>query len=220
MIQSPILITGVPRSGTSMTAGCFSISGAWFGDTVGANKDNPKGFFENKKIREGVIKGYIQAQGYDRLGQDPLPPIKEFVSSKDYEASSALKINTEAIIKSEGYQEGPWAIKDAKLALTWPIWSAAYRDARWILVRRARTGIARSCQKTGFMRACSSEDEWLEWVKDYEERFKPLKESCQVFEIWFEDLITGFFDPLEAAIKACSLNWDEEKIREFIIQQG
>ena len=52
--KDPILVTGLPRSGTSLTTGCLHACGAWVGNTV-------KGFYENEAIRETVVKKFLRA---------------------------------------------------------------------------------------------------------------------------------------------------------------
>jgi len=217
---SPILVTGVPRSGTSLLSGCLNQCGAWVGRTVGPTKDNPKGFFENMQIREEVVKGYLTTDGYDKMGQDPLPLIKEQISSHDHFTAPFLRDKVERILKEEGYRGEQWLFKDAKLALIWSVWAAAYPDTKWVIVRRSKNEIAESCKNTGFMRAFKTKAEWLLWVVEYEERFIALKRNCQVYEVWFEDLVEGRLDSLEALTKGFNLDWDEDKIRDFIISRA
>ena len=69
----PILVTGLPRSGTSIVAGSLKRCGAWLGRTVGRGHSNPKGFFENRTLREQVNKGILEALGSDPLGVSSLP---------------------------------------------------------------------------------------------------------------------------------------------------
>lgn len=218
--DSPILITGVPRSGTSLTAGCLNQCGAWVGRTVGANQDNPKGFFENMQIREKVVKGYLQSYGYDKMGQDlPLPPIQSSISPQDNNHAPLIRKQVEEILKSEGYRGEQWLFKDAKLALIWSAWAAAFPNSKWVLVRRNKNDIAESCKKTGFMRAFNTKAEWLLWVAEYEERFDALKRNCRFYELWFEDLVEGKLDYLEEMVRNIGLTWNEEKVREFIIRR-
>ena len=202
-----------------MISGCLNLSGAWVGRTVGPTPDNPKGFFENHQIREKIVKSYIHSYGFDKLGQSPLPPIQEHLGPQDYHHSAFIKTQVNEILKSEGYQGERWLYKDAKLALIWSIWAASYPNAKWILVRRKGEQIAQSCMKTGFMRAYSTEVDWLGWVVEYERRFVALKANCLVYEIWFEDMVAGKLDTLEATIKSCGLEWDEDKIKDFIIRR-
>ena len=50
--QSPILVTGCARSGTSLVAGIVNICGAFGGVTRPGNPANEKGLFENISIQE------------------------------------------------------------------------------------------------------------------------------------------------------------------------
>lgn len=57
LLDRPVLICGLPRSGTSLTAGILAICGLWLGRTVpGGGSENPKGFFENVFLRERINK--------------------------------------------------------------------------------------------------------------------------------------------------------------------
>jgi hypothetical protein len=49
-MQEPIIILGIPRSGTSLISGLFCLHGVFFGHCREADTHNPKGYFENKKI--------------------------------------------------------------------------------------------------------------------------------------------------------------------------
>ena len=73
-LKRPILITGLPRSGTSLTAGLLDICGAWSGTTVPGSKDNVKGFFEHAMLRETVNKTLLSRIDCDPLGVKKLPP--------------------------------------------------------------------------------------------------------------------------------------------------
>ena len=68
--KKPILITGLPRSGTSLAAGILSLCGVWSGTTVTGTKDNIKGFYEHVGLREHVNKELLR-----RLKCDPLARI-------------------------------------------------------------------------------------------------------------------------------------------------
>lgn len=219
IVRSPILITGVPRSRTSMVAGCFASLGAWTGQTVGPTKDNPKGFFENLRIREDIIKPYLTNKGHDRLGQINLPSIRNHVSIDEYEESPKIRNKIELILQNQEYQSNtPWIIKDAKLALIWSFWSVLYPNATWVLVRRDPKQIASSCLKTSFMRVHNSLISWESWVKNYEKRFDGLKQHCKVYEIFSQDIIDRNYNSLEATVKSVNLEWDKDKIDNFVIR--
>lgn len=51
-MQEPIIILGISRSGTSLISGIFCLHGVFFGQCREADENNPKGYFENKKISD------------------------------------------------------------------------------------------------------------------------------------------------------------------------
>jgi len=51
-LESPIIILGASRSGTSLTAGIFANHGVWTGETMKGTQINPKGFFENLRMKQ------------------------------------------------------------------------------------------------------------------------------------------------------------------------
>ena len=71
--ENPIFVTGLPRSGTSMVAGCLHQCGAWVGNTVAGGVGNEKGFFENIALREQLVKRLLTTMGCDPLGVKSLP---------------------------------------------------------------------------------------------------------------------------------------------------
>jgi len=69
----PLIVCGVPRSGTSLLTGLAVMHGAWVGDCRPADSRNPCGYFENEKIKKLLDKktdyseawGEALKQGYD-----------------------------------------------------------------------------------------------------------------------------------------------------------
>lgn len=62
--MSGVLIIGPSRSGTSMTAGLFAQHGVFFGDCVGPDHNNGKGYFENLWLRR-VYAGDVRPDSFD-----------------------------------------------------------------------------------------------------------------------------------------------------------
>lgn len=135
--QSPILITGCPRSGASMIAAAINVCGA-FGGRMSKRK-----MFTNDRILEEVIEPYFSDIEADLLGQYPLPIVNSIPIN--------WKQKVEQIMIDEGYQESRWMYKDSKSSLVWPIWNYAFPNAKWIIVRRRTGDIIQSCLKTAFM---------------------------------------------------------------------
>lgn len=199
-----------------MVAGIVNACGGWGGRMIPSGPDNKKGFFENIEIRQDILKPYIVGIGGDQLGQDPLPPIPPRRTTAIQEESVVLRNKVYETINSQGYLAGPWFYKDAKLALTWDIWTAAFPMATWILVRRDRTEIAKSCMRTGFMRCRNSLEDWIAWVLDYEKRFGLMRTYLPVYEVWTESIVDRKTDLIQSAIEHVGLHWDNQSVFSFI----
>ncbi|MHC5035113.1 MAG: sulfotransferase [Planctomycetota bacterium] len=139
-IEPPILVVGVPRSGTSVIAGTLAACGVWTGHTIAGSPPNPKGWFENPEIKNRTNKAMLAEAGYDPLGQDPLPP----------EALDGPLPDISDILESQGYQGGPWLFKDPKTLLCWRAWDRAFPRATWVLAVRRVPEIYASWQKLGW----------------------------------------------------------------------
>ena len=212
--DSPIFVTGVPRSGTSLVAGALGMGGAWLGRTVPGNQFNPQGFFEHSMIREKVVKPLLQGLQCDPLGVQRLPVLAQLPRVDN------LRAICRSLLEAEGYSDGArWLYKDAKLSLLWPLFADAFSGAHWVIVRRKSDDIVRSCIRTDFMAQHSSDENlWIKWVEHYNQRLELLLSSgndCS--EIWPQHLVQGDFSTLEQLMSRLGLDWDEQRIREFIL---
>ena len=211
--QMPILITGVPRSGTSMVGTAINMCGAFRGKLVN------HGMFENDRILKEIVEPYFNNLGVDLSGQYPLPVINNISIPVDW------RRRVEQIITDEGYQKGQWMYKDSRLSLIWPVWNFAFPNAKWIIVRRRTGDIVQSCLKTGFMNAFSSEanqkavgvnteqDGWLWWVHQYENRFVEMIEAglnCKV--IWPDRMVHGDYQQMYETLEWLGLVWNSEVV--------
>ena len=216
-MTSPILITGAARSGTSMVAGSINICGAFGGKMSGANRNNEKGMFENVRIRQGIVKPLLRQIGMDPLGQFPLPNIKKLPIPTDW------KEQVERAIQDDGYVDGPWMYKGAKMCLMWPIWNYAFPNAKWIVVRRRTGDIVNSCLKTGFMQAFrkasfrkavgvkNERDGWVWWVHQHENRFvEMITEGLNVKIVWPERMVQGDYRQMMEVVEWLGLSWKSE----------
>ena len=216
-MQSPILITGAARSGTSLVAGTINLCGAFGGVMSGPNKNNAKGMFENSEIREKLVKPYLRNIGVDAMGQFPLPNIPKLNVPLEWQSL------VEAIFQRQGYKDGPWFYKGAKMALTWPVWHYAFPNAKWIIVRRRTGDIVNSCMKTSFMRAFTRKEMqqkvgakteaegWIWWVRQHEKRFIEMIEAgLNVKIVWPERMVTGDYEQMYETMEWLGLPWKSE----------
>ncbi len=222
--KQPILITGAARSGTSMVAGIIHHCGAWKGDTVGPNKYNAKGMFENHALRQNVIKPYFSDIGMDKLGQFPLPKTDRIKIPHNFDEKVFKSI------RNEGWKEElPWMYKCAKMCLIWPVWNYSFPDSKVIIVRRRTADIVNSCLKTGFMRAYgrtavqklikvnNEYDGWVWWVNYHERKFmEMIGAGMNVKFVWPERMIHSNYEQMKEAIEWLGLEWDEKAVINFI----
>lgn len=210
-----IMITGAPRSGTSLTANVLNACGAWGGEMFPGNQDNPRGFFENKELRQGVVKPYLKRNGWDEYGQFPLPP--RIVEPVDEWSWLVMDI-----VKEQGYRDGLWFYKCAKAILMWQVWEDAFPAMNWVIVRRDPYHIAQSCLHTRFMRRYNTLGDWLEYVHEHETRFELLKATAQgrVFEVWPNNLVHGESGEYRSLIEELGLVWSAEAVEGLIIKEA
>lgn len=191
---NPIFITGIERSGSSIIAKIIQESGVFFGDV------NP--MYENKVIKQEVSLYYAK-NGWDITGQYPLPDLTNIKAIPDWKESiyDALLF--------DGYADGLWGYKSGRIGQIWPIWNAAFPDAKWIIVRRRSADVINSCQKTAYMTAFESpsireavnantdRDGWLWWIHQHEQNFRDMVEAgvnCRV--IWPERILDGDYSQI------------------------
>jgi hypothetical protein len=217
-INSPLLITGIPRSGTSMVTGIIAACGAFGGETSPSSTSNKKGFFENSRIRKDIVKPYIGSGGWDPMCQRPLPDIyKVKLHSKDMAFINKFKNSVVGVIKSEGYQDGIWYYKDPKMGLMWPIWDVSFPNASWVLIRRDVEDIVRSCLRTSFMKAYKDRSGWLGWCATHERRFEEMCEAkLKIYEIWPQRIINGDLSAIKMLINNLGLTWNEKAVMDFV----
>lgn len=209
--QSPILITGIPRSGTSMIAATINICGAF------AGKMSKRGRYSNDRIREEMVKPYLERMGSDTEGHHPL--------SSKATISLDWKKRVDQIMIEEGYKDGIWMYKDSRLGLTWRVWDDAYRNAKWIIVRRRTADILHSCIETKYMirftyegnrQAVNAKDEregWLWMVHQYEKRFVAMiQKGLNCKQIWPERMVQGDYQQIYEVCDWLGLDWNEKAL--------
>lgn len=188
------MITGCARSGTSLTTGILKACGLNIGDVNVLN--------EHTGIRDGLNKPHLKALGADPLGQGPLPDTGEVKPVKGWAEFVSAKLQVRE----------PCGFKDAKTCLIWPIWAAAFPEAKWVIVRRDRERIIDSCLRTHFMKRYSDREGWGRWVDHHEDRFNEIMANCDALEVW-PDMNPETFRP---AVEFCGLQWDAEAVKKVI----
>lgn len=197
----PILITGTPRSGGSMIAEIIGMCGRDGGDALNKMQEN--------EIAWQMLSQVISGMGADPCGQYPLPDVQR-VQLIGHWADTIDSIYTR-----------PWYMKDARLSLTWPLWAAAFPNARWIVVRRNVNDIVNSCVKTKYMTAMNNpqyleaigastpEEGWRWWAGVYQERFLEMTYAIRyIHTVWVERMAFGDFTEMQQLIDWLGLEWN------------
>lgn len=217
-MNDPIVITGCARSGTSLTAGTVNICGAFGGDMFGPNKHNQKGMFENKEVRQNIVKPYLKRIGCDPMGQKPLPNNRQ-VFEVNENVAATWRTRIQEIYKHQGYVSGEWFYKGAKVCLVWYLWHKAFPRAKFVIVRRDAKDIANSCMRTAFMRSYNTHQGWMKWVAKHERRFDEMKSAgLNVFEFWPAKVIGGDYSHAKEMVDFLGLEYskNESIIKSFI----
>jgi len=208
-VKSPIIISGVPRSRTSLVTGLFHICGLQLGNTCGITPNNRKGQFENREIIDKIEKTHLSNIGADTMGQWSLPDTLNIPQDKDRRGRTLHIMNKHNVNTAKH-----WGFKDAKAVLTFPCWLDAFPNSIWVIIHRKKIDIAKSCERTSFMK---KRKDWSNYVDEYRERLDLLKgRHDKVYEINSDELVAYNLDKFEYIIKKLDLNWEPEKVEEFI----
>lgn len=216
MFNSPILVTGCARSGTSLVAGILYHCGIWGGKLVGPKPRNKKGQFENAEITK-LIKENLRKDNFDPMGQQNLPS-----TSNDISIDKDLRNKVYDVISKQEFtwidESIPIFFKDAKLTWVWPSWNYAFPNATWIIVRRNEEDIVSSCMNTEFMRAYETAQSWKDWVEHHKLMFEEIKKSLypNVYEIWSEELLQGNYEGLYEILSKYNLDLKKNKVDNFV----
>lgn len=196
-----------------MVTGALAACGLWMGNTIGGNKDNEKGFFENADIREKLIKPALRNLGVDAAGVSSLIPVEQLG------ADPSLRRQMIDLIRQQGYDgTGRWGYKEPKLTLLWPMWADAFPHASWIILERDREAVVASCLNTGFMARKSKDAEfWRHFVNRYDDRLRALERSVgDVTRVRTDRLTQGDTAGLRDLVDDLGLTWDETAVSDFV----
>lgn len=213
-LKDPILITGAARSGTSLVAAIIHDAGASGGNIVmEGNQYNPTGYYENHDIISVVDKQILREAGFDPLGQKGLPPAN--FDGKD------IRESVFRIAASQGITPGEdWFFKDAKLLLIFRSYVESFPDSKFVLVRRQKEAIVKSCMNAPFMHRREVDSDWLEWVNHHIELMDALKGSgAKVKEVWYEDLVKGNLGPMREIVEWLDLEYHVDFVSSIIIKK-
>ena len=183
----------MPRSGSSMTAGIFHQHGVWIGGCKPGHCKNPRGNFENIKIKQ-LLK--------DWYGRELL---RDTIYWKE-----GFRKDVEAILDEEGCH-GRWLVKHS--AIYWRTWKEY--NPKWVLVRRDKEATFKSCKNIGFYNATHTDEQIRQIIDSHHHEMDVVRELGGI-DIFTEEIINGNYKNLERAMDYCDIDMDKSIVDEFV----
>lgn len=205
-----IIVTGVPRSGTSLTCFMLAKSGIHFTRDI-AESPIEAGIKGNRAYAENMgvsnfMKGLFDRHGICRLGQKNL----EFDKRKIL--TEAIRNRVIEFLFDDGWDgRSPVAVKNCKMVLTPELWFKNFPASKWVIIRRDLDDLAASLERTPFMRNHEPFANWREWAENYQRYFDLIPNDMKV-EIWPKKIIDGDTSEIEAACKFLGVEFNKESL--------
>ena len=208
-MKTCIIVLGMHRSGTSSLAGILNVSGIFMGkELLKESSDNPKGFFENKKItlfNESLLS-QIGTSWHDIY---PIE-INQILGKED------LKKRATAILDEDYGDKDIFGIKDPRMCILFPFWKEVLEEMgvkiKVLFIYRNPLEVAYSL----LYRDCFSFGKGiLLWAK-YNLYGEYYTRGCDREFILFDDLLNHPFDEMRKIQERMGLSFDENKITDFL----
>lgn len=204
-VNSPILVTGIQRSGSTIIAKIIAMCGAFTGKTTE--------MLENTKIK-ALVDLYYEDLGLSTSVHTHFPNTQRLPIIANWKKS----------IEHIGdiNQTKPWVFKSSTNCQIWPMWNKTYPNAKWVIVRRRTGDIVHSCMQTAYMRTFkdpsnlkligvkTEQDGWLWWVHQHEKLFVEMIEAglnCKI--VWPERMASGDYTQIIEMVEWLGLKWDD-----------
>ncbi len=215
-IDNPIFILGIPRSGTSLLAGLISLTGIWTGPTNPPSINNIKGFFENRAIKDISTYRILRDADYCRRGQCPIPQ-PEDVLKPIFDVYNGIV----RVMYEQGYNEGPWMFKDAKITLMWKLWYEMFPKADYFITKRCDEDIINSCIRTNFMNMYQDRKGWQGWIDTHHKHLDNFRKTdAKIHEIDTSELVNGNIVELAELIYDLGFELPLAEAKKFIVPEA
>jgi len=177
--QQPILIvTGMHRSGTSLTASLLQSAGLDIGQNLlDKNESNPKGYFENTDFlafHESVLHAIgISTEGWT---------IQQNIIVPEYFIDEAKQL-----IQKSASDSQPWGWKEPRTTLFLNFWGSLLSKAKFLFIYRSPWEVLDSLFRRGDPTFCHHPEFALKTWMDYNQKildfYRHESERCLLFNI-------------------------------------
>jgi len=150
-----VIVTGMARSGTSMTVAALRRYGYWVAEDEGAelqsaDRFNPSGYWERSAILD-ANRAVLKAAGFEHDNTWMFDPISPAIAKKISELTP-LPVHRELVARYREHQ--PWVWKDPRFCFTLPYWLKLLdpKEIAVLLVLRNEDEIVRSFRRVQWRR--------------------------------------------------------------------
>lgn len=172
-VMSPFLITGMHRSGTSLTARIANLLGLYLGKPehlLPPAPDNPKGYWEHEGLMRVSVR-VLEALG--RTSARPRCPLPDRWEERP--ELRVLEARARQIVGQEFENHKVWGWKDPRLCLTIPFWARVKFPRGVVLVLRHPVNVAQSLVARGGFSEESALELWCAYHFEFLRALRRLK---------------------------------------------
>lgn len=163
-MKDPIIVTGGPRSGTTLTMKFLQACGM----EVGASA--ARSTLVEGRIRDELYKPILASGGFDPRAQNPLPPLGWQPEMSAERFRSAVL----ALAEIDVTKNAVWGFKAIKGLLFWRLVNEAFPKAKWIVIHREREEHIDSLLRTSFMNTYTTREGWDRYLTEIDEHMLDL----------------------------------------------
>ena len=190
----PLLVCGMHRSGTSLTASLFHAAGVRLGDQLlGANHGNDRGHYEDLGIYE-FHRTVLHSQGLGTEG---------FIAAGTVAVSETLQPVGRRLAAERGRAGGVWGWKEPRTVLFLDYWDAILPQARYVFVFRRPWEVVDSLFRRGdetfAANPAFAAEVWLHYNRTILDFVRRHDDRCLVVEL---DQVAADPEGLFAAVRA------------------
>ena len=174
-----LIVHGVHRSGTSLTASLLQRAGFWYAEQkyrMPPQADNPKGFWERLDVVD-INERMLASQNMDWFSLRPEITGAGYASLREQFGSEISSM----LHRMENH--GDWFLKDPRFTVTWPVWKDLVAATHHIVVHRHPVGVAMSLNRRN---GIPIKQGLIFWYHQTRMLANALKDEESVFNILFD----------------------------------